>query len=146
MNLHVKTTAAILVMVVFGPLGNVLLGMGMRRIAGASAASPAALLPLCWRAFGSGFVWLGIAFLIAFLVAQLLVLSWADYSYVQPASSISYVMVALLGSLLLGEVVSPLRWAGIAVICVGVFVVGHTHPRTTGDELPTMAGSARRPR
>jgi drug/metabolite transporter (DMT)-like permease len=136
-SLHVKTSAAILVMVVFGPLGNVLLGMGMRRIAASSPLSPAVLFALCWRAFGSGLVWLGIAALIAFLLAQLLVLSWADYSYVQPASSASYGIVALLGSLLLGEVVSPVRWAGIVVICVGVLIVGRTHPRTTYDDPPS---------
>jgi len=37
----------------------------------------------------------------------------------------------VLGHLMLGERISPLRWAGIAVICLGVFVVGRTHPRTT---------------
>jgi drug/metabolite transporter (DMT)-like permease len=52
---------------------------------------------------------------------------------VQPASSLAYGMVALLGYLMLGEKVSPLRWAGIAVICLGVFVVGRTNPRTTGQ-------------
>jgi drug/metabolite transporter (DMT)-like permease len=32
---------------------------------------------------------------------------------------------------MLGEQVSTLRWAGIGVICLGVFVVGRTNPRTT---------------
>ena len=62
----------------------------------------------------------------------MLVLSFADYSFVQPASSIAYAVVALLGYMMLGERISPLRWAGIAVICLGVFVVGRTNPRTTG--------------
>jgi len=79
----------------------------------------------------SGYIWLGIACLLTFFVAYMLVLTWADYSYVQPASSFAYAVVALLGYFLLGETVPPLRWAGIFVICVGVFVVGHTHPRTT---------------
>jgi len=39
--------------------------------------------------------------------------------------------VATLSYFILGETVPPLRWAGILVICVGVFIVGHTHPRTT---------------
>jgi drug/metabolite transporter (DMT)-like permease len=50
---------------------------------------------------------------------------------VQPASAFSYAIVALLSYFLLGEAVSPLRWAGIVVICVGVFVVGRTPHRTT---------------
>jgi hypothetical protein len=79
----------------------------------------------------SGYIWLGIACLLTFFVAYMLVLTWADYSYVQPASSFSYAVVAMLGYFLLGEAVPPLRWIGIFVICVGVFIVGHTHPRTT---------------
>ena len=31
---------------------------------------------------------------------------------------------------MLGEPVSPLRWLGIAIICLGVFVVGQTSPRS----------------
>ncbi len=69
--------------------------------------------------------------MLVFFAAYMIVLSWADYSYVQPASSIAYAVVALLAWTWLGEVVPPLRWAGIAVICVGVFLVGHTHPNTT---------------
>ena len=41
--------------------------------------------------------------LLTFFVAYLLVLSWADYSYVQPASSISYVLIALLAHFVLHE-------------------------------------------
>jgi len=39
--------------------------------------------------------------------------------------------VALLGRFFLHEVVSPLRWAGIALLCLGVLIVGYTPPRTT---------------
>jgi drug/metabolite transporter (DMT)-like permease len=132
-RLRIKTSVAILAMAVFGPLGNVLLSMGMRRVGAATAWTPAAVFGLFLRAFNSNLIWLGIGLLMAFLVAQLLVLSWADYSYVQPASSLSYGVVALLGSLVLGEVVSPTRWLGIVIICLGVLIVGHTHPRTTEE-------------
>jgi drug/metabolite transporter (DMT)-like permease len=79
----------------------------------------------------SGYIWLGIASLLTFFVAYMLILSWADFSYVQPASSIALLVVALLGYFYLGERISPLHWAGIVVICLGVFVVGNTPPRTT---------------
>ena len=42
-------------------------------------------------------------------------------------------VVAVLGYAVLGEDVSPMRWLGVIVICVGVFVVGRTSPRTTGQ-------------
>ncbi len=94
-------------------------------------SSPGELFHVLARILLSGTIWLGIASLLTFFVAYMLVLSWADYSYVQPASAMAYAVVAVLATLLLGEVVSPLRWLGIAIICLGVFVVGHTNPRTT---------------
>ena len=132
-RLHLKTYLLILVMIIAGPLGNLMLGKGMKNIGKITTkvSSPGELVHVFARILSSGTIWLGIASLLAFFVAYMLVLSWADYSYVQPASAIAYGVVALLATLLLGEVVSPLRWAGIAIICLGVFVVGHTNPRTT---------------
>jgi len=81
--------------------------------------------------FSSSVIWLGIASLITFFITYMLVLSWADYSYVQPASSIAYGVVALLGHFLLKEAITPTRWLGVLVICLGVFIVSGTPPRTT---------------
>ena len=130
-GLHFKTCLLLLFMVLFAPLGNVLLSKGMKGIGSAKNWAAADIFPILLKILTSGYIWLGIACLLAFFVAYMLVLTWADYSYVQPASAFSYAVVALLGYFLLGEVVPPLRWAGIAVICVGVFVVGRTPPRTT---------------
>jgi drug/metabolite transporter (DMT)-like permease len=130
-GLHLKTYLFILFIVLFAPLGNVLLGKGMRGIGSAENWEPRQLLAIFVRILSSGYIWLGIACLLAFFVAYMLVLTWADYSYVQPASAFSYVVVAILGYFILGEKVSALRWAGIAVICIGVFAVSRTHPRTT---------------
>jgi len=132
-RLHLKTYLLILIMILAGPLGNLMLGKGMKNIGKVATrvSSLGELMHVFARILSSGTIWLGIASLLTFFVAYMLVLSWADYSYVQPASSMAYAVVALLATLLLGEVVSPLRWAGIAIICLGVFVVGHTSPRTT---------------
>jgi drug/metabolite transporter (DMT)-like permease len=131
--LHLKTYILISVMVIAGPLGNVLLGKGMKHIGELAIWPPLKLLHTGLSILHSQSIWIGIASLGAFFVANMLVLSWADYSFVQPASSLAYGVVALLGYLMLGERVSPLRWAGIAIICLGVLVVGRTNPRTTGE-------------
>ncbi len=132
--LRLKTFLMILVMVVTGPLGNVFLGKGMKHIGAVVMWPPSELLHTGLKIFASTSIWLGISSLILFFVSYMLVLSWADYSFVQPASSLAYGVVALLGYFILGETVSPLRWAGIAVICLGVFVISHTAPRTTSPE------------
>ncbi len=130
-SLHIKTYILVGIVVILGPLGNVLVGKGMKGVGEMAGWSPSALINFFWRAFTTPTIWLGISSLLAFFVAYMLVLSWADYSFVQPATSVSYAVVALLSVFLLHEVVKPMQWAGVAVICLGVFIVGNTSPRTT---------------
>jgi drug/metabolite transporter (DMT)-like permease len=132
-HLDTKTFALLGSMVLFGSLGNVLLSKGMRQIGEILDLSPAALAPVFARTFTNAFVWLGILSLLVFFVSYLLLLSWADFSYVQPATAIGYALVAVLGYFMLGESVSLMRWAGVLIICAGVALVGRTEPRTTGD-------------
>jgi drug/metabolite transporter (DMT)-like permease len=63
---------------------------------------------------------LGIAFLLAFFACYLTALSWADLTYVLPATSLSYVLVTIMGRLVLHETVSPGRWLGVLLISSGV--------------------------
>jgi uncharacterized membrane protein len=130
-GLHPKTFILLILMVIFGPLGDAFLGKGMRLVGSAGMRSPSDVVHFFLRAFASGTVWVGILLLVAFFAAYTLVLSWADFSFVQPASSFAYAIVALLGHYFLGEFVSTTRWIGIAIICTGVLIVGTTPPRTT---------------
>ena len=130
-HLQFKTAVMILIMILAGPLGNVLLGKGMKTIGTMQAWPPAELVHMLLRVLSTGTIWLGIASLITFFIANILVLSWADYSFVQPASAMAYGVVAIMSYAILGEHIAPLRWLGIAIICLGVFIVGRTNPRTT---------------
>src|SRR5271170_5896357 len=114
-TLHLKTYLLIAVMVIAGPLGNVLLGKGMKRVGELAIWPPLPLLHTASTIFTSASIWVGIGALIIFFVAYMRVLSWADYSFVQPASSLAHGIVALLRYLLLGKSVSLLRWARIAI-------------------------------
>lgn len=131
-HLHIKTYLAILLMIVFGPFGNVMLGKGMKRVGEVTIQSPGQILHTLIVIFSTPAIWLGIASLITFFLTYMLVLSWADYTFVQPSSSISYGIVALLSHFLLREVITPVRWLGVLVICLGVFIVCRTPPQTTG--------------
>ena len=126
-----KTLPLILVSVILGPLGNVFLGKAMKGVGSVTSARIFDLVPIASRVLASGYIWLGIACLLGFFVVHMLLLTWADYSYVQPATSLSYLSISILSYLLLGEMISPLRWLGVTVICLGVFLVGRTSPRTT---------------
>ena len=131
-GLHLKTYLSILVIVIFAPLGSVLLGKGMKTVGSAANWTPQNIVTVAVGILSNVYIWLGIASLLTFFVAYMLILSWADYSYVQPSTSLSYATVALLSHFLLGELISPLRWLGVFVICTGVFIVGRTSPRAHG--------------
>ena len=130
-NLHSKTYLMVALVVLFGPLGNVLVGKGVKSVGAVNSWAPGALFNFFWRAFTTSTIWLGIASLLTFFVAYIVVLSWADYSFVQPFSAVSYGVAAVLSFFLLHEVVKPMQWAGVAIICFGVLIVGNTSPRTT---------------
>jgi drug/metabolite transporter (DMT)-like permease len=126
--LQKKTYALLASMVFFSSLGNVLLSRGMKQTGEILDFSPAALAATFLKTFTNGSIWLGILSLLIFFVSYLLLLSWADLSYVQPASAIGYAFVAVLGYFVLGEFVSPMRWMGVLIICAGVAMVGVTEP------------------
>jgi hypothetical protein len=128
-----KTYGLLALMVLFSSFGNILLSKGMKAIGEVHDYSPTALAQVFFKTFTSGPIWLGIASLLVFFVCNLLLLSWADYSFVQPALAIGYAVVALLGYFVLGEFVSPMRWIGVAIISAGVALVGATEPRTTRE-------------
>jgi drug/metabolite transporter (DMT)-like permease len=127
-GLQKKTYALLASMVFFSSLGNVLLSRGMKQTGEIIDFSPPALAVTFLKTFTNGSIWLGILSLLIFFVSYLLLLSWADFSYVQPASAIGYAFVAVLGYFVLGEFVSPMRWLGVLIICVGVALVGRTEP------------------
>ena len=67
----------------------------------------------------------GILLLLAFFASYMNALSWADLTYVLPATSLGYVLLALVAKFALHEQISLLRWLGIALISGGVgFVAG----------------------
>lgn len=129
-GLHVRTFVLIALTVAFNSAGNLLLSVGMKRVGDVGNWSLAQLDALGWTTMTTGVVWLGVMMLALFFVCFMLLLSWADYSFVHPASAVGYALVPLLGYAVVGERVSPLRWGGIALICAGVLVVGRTPVRT----------------
>jgi drug/metabolite transporter (DMT)-like permease len=73
---------------------------------------------------------LGICLLILFFCSYLTALSWADLTFVLPATALSYVIMALLARIFLHENVTLTRWLGIALITMGVGFVA-TGPAST---------------
>jgi multidrug transporter EmrE-like cation transporter len=135
-SLRARTIALILLEVVFASLGELMLGIGMKRIGPVrNWALPALGLDFV-RVITSATIWAGIFLLLLFFACYLLVLSWADFSYVKPISAVGYGIIAILGYVVLHEQVSPTRWVGVACISLGVALTSQTEVNTTHGVLP----------
>ena len=134
MNWYIRGLAAAVVF--FNVTGNYCLSVGMRTLGPMISPSPIDYI----RAIFHPPVLIGVVLLIAWLISQLSLLSWADLTYVLPITAAAYVGGAVLGAVLLHEHVSASRWAGVALIATGVLVVSRTRARTApapeGDNRP----------
>jgi len=126
-----KTYVLLFLLVFFGSVGNTVLSKGMKDVGDLNISHVAAIEAGAVRVLSSGTVWLGIALMLLFMVCHMLVLSWADYSFVMPFSAIAYALVPLLAYSFLGEHVSVARWIGILLIFLGVLLINRTPQRTT---------------
>jgi drug/metabolite transporter (DMT)-like permease len=135
---------------VFAAAGDSMLSHGMKQTGNISLRH----LPGIILAVLNPWVAVGILLLLAFFASYMNALSWADLTYVLPATSLGYVLLALVAKFALHEQVSPLRWLGIALISGGVgFVAGgpaltsHDHSKSSpfdsgrGKPLAENAGN-----
>lgn len=131
---------------VFAATGDPMLSFGMKKTGAVSLHHLSSL----FAAVLNPWVAVGIVLLLAFFASYMNALSWADLTYVLPATSISYVLLALIARFALHEQVSWRRWLGIALISGGVGIVAggpaktaHVHAEDERRECPPLAKSAK---
>jgi drug/metabolite transporter (DMT)-like permease len=106
---------------VFAAVGDSMLSHGMKQVGSISFSHLQSVIV----AVLNPWVAVGILLLLAFFASYTTALSWADLTFVLPATSLGYVLLALIAKFVLHEHVSPTRWLGIALISAGVgFVAG----------------------
>lgn len=121
-----KTVALVLVAALIGGTGHTLLSKGMKSVGDLTEAPAHRLASMVAQALANPWLLLGIALQATFFALYLTLLSRADVSRVLPMLAVDYIVVALLAHWLLGEAVTPARWAGIGLIATGVFLVSRT--------------------
>lgn len=114
--MNLKKYLVLAAVMCFGSVGDALLKRGMSDFGSVDLRHPLQVITV----LGNPWILLGIGCLIAFFSSYLTALSWADLSYVLPATALGYVMVTLVGKYFLHENVSPLRWLGVLLISCGV--------------------------
>jgi drug/metabolite transporter (DMT)-like permease len=101
---------------VLGACGDVSLSRGMKSVGSISLHDWTRI----FAALMNPWVLAGITLLLGFMATYLTALSWADLTFVLPATALSYILLAGLSRLFLHENVTSKRWLGIALITVGV--------------------------
>jgi len=126
----------LLAVVVLASTGDASLARGMKDFGAVTMGNLPHLLTVLLSPWIIG----GILLLTFFFVRYLTALSWADLTYVLPATALSYVMMALLGKYFLHENVTVWRWLGIALITLGVGFVATGPEKTPGTHRSHEGG------
>jgi drug/metabolite transporter (DMT)-like permease len=129
---------------VCAPLGETCLSRGMTGLPSITLAHPASLLPSLIAAVFTPWVAIGIVLLIGFFASYLTALSWADLTFVLPATALGNMLVEMLARFWLHENISLQRWVGVTLITVGVAFVaqGPALTERPAAPLPQEAESA----
>jgi multidrug transporter EmrE-like cation transporter len=98
------------------------LKQGMRTI-GHFAFTLVNLIPIGLQVLVNPFVLTGLACYALSVLLWLMVLSRVEVSFAYPMLSVGYIVTALASRALFGEAVITTRWAGIVVICLGVYLI-----------------------
>ena len=117
------TALMIMLVVLGGSVGDVFITKGMKEVGEIATLNARELVRIAGRTLTNKWFLIGIFFMAVSFFSFLAVLSWADLSLVLPATSISFVITTVGAKLYLQEKISPVRWAGIVLVCVGVALI-----------------------
>jgi len=118
-----RTFLLLAIVVLSGTGGEIAATHAMKQIGEVKNFAPRALLRVLRRVLQSGWMWLAIALMALAFFSLLALLSWAQVSFVVPATAANYIVGAFGAKLLLKERVSKARWAGMLLVAVGVALV-----------------------
>ena len=112
----------ILLGVLLNAMAQLCLKQGMRQV-GHFAFSLENILPIGFKVAINPFVFTGLMCYVISVLVWLMALSRVEVSFAYPLLSVGYIVTAFAGQFFFGETLGPVRWAGILVICFGVYLI-----------------------
>ncbi len=131
-KLSASQYGTLLAVVLTASFGDALLSRGMAQIGPLDLQH----LPLLYHALSNPNVIGGIILLIGFFASYMTALSWADLTFVMPATAFGNVVIALISRFLLHEHLSLSRWVGILLLTSAVGFVANRPARTDLNAPP----------
>jgi drug/metabolite transporter (DMT)-like permease len=107
-----------------GAAGQILMRRGMQIVGPLENYAPLELLAYFWRALCQPYVIAGTVMSAIFYFALLAALSWTGVTVAFPLTAFELAFAGLLAVFFLKEAVPPIRWVGIALVTMGVILVG----------------------
>ena len=109
--------------VVSGTGGEICVTRAMKHVGEVKDFRPLAVARVILRAMKLPWMWIGVSMMALAFFSLLAVLSIENVSFVVPVTALNYAAGALGGKFFLGERVTPRRWAGVLIVCIGVTLV-----------------------
>ncbi len=106
-----------------GTGGEICVTRAMKHVGEVTDFRPLAVVRVILRAMKVSWMWIGISMMALAFFSLLAVLSIENVSFVVPVTALNYAAGALGGKFFLGERVTPRRWAGVLIVCIGVTLV-----------------------
>jgi multidrug transporter EmrE-like cation transporter len=123
--MSLRTVALALTAVVVATAGQLALKAGMTQVGVISMTRLGKPLELALDLIKTPLVPVGLALFVISAAFWMLVLSRVPLSFAYPFVGLTYVLIAVFGKFVLKEHVPLLRWAGIALIVIGILLVGN---------------------
>ena len=92
-------------------------------IIGVVQVDMSSIISMVIKASTNIYIYTGLLFYVISFFVWLMVLSRTEVSYAYPFLSIGYVVAAFVGYFYFGESMSLYKLSGIALICIGVFLL-----------------------
>jgi multidrug transporter EmrE-like cation transporter len=120
----IRSALVFLLFLVCSTGGEIAITHGMKQTGEPTRLRPREILSFLARAVRNVWFWVGLPMLALSFYSLLLLLSWEPISLVIPASALNpYVFGTLAAKYILGEQITPARWAGVTLVCAGVALV-----------------------
>lgn len=125
----------------FESIGVVLLSKGLKQLAPPANYSPGEIIALIGRGFMNKHLVLGVAFEALFFAGLLYMMSQGEVSFVWPLTSLTFVFSTLMAKYYLGELITPVRWAGVVCIVLGAGLITYSE-KAKPPQVPMVESPA----
>ena len=113
----------VMICILLGALGQISMKAGMNRMERIDGFADLLNPETATNILGNYYIIGGLLLYLISVILWLAAMSTLDVSFMYPLLSLAYVITAIAAFLFLGETITVIRWAGIALVVAGCFLI-----------------------